>query len=79
MTDLEKLFSCVDAFADAMKRKLKKKADMGYYGWDEEENYNEIMEKLVRHTIDQNFSIDASEEVDIGNLAMMIWNLNGRL
>jgi hypothetical protein len=69
------LMNCVDAFAEAMKEKLNKKRGEGWTGWQENENYAGIKESLVYHATVKGIE---GEEVDIANLSMMIWNLNGR-
>ena len=73
----DKLMECVDAFAEAMKKKLRKKRREGYSGWDLQENKAGILQLLSDH-VDSQYYNDANQEVDIANLAMMIWNLNGR-
>ena len=77
---LEDLFLCVDAFAVAMKEKLLQKHREGFYGWNEQENLKGISDSLLIHATKQHeLGIMRREEVDIANLAMMMWNLKGRL
>jgi hypothetical protein len=59
----------VDAFANAMKRKLAQKRREGRSGWDREEQCSiESLEQLLRDHLAK------GDPVDIGNFAMMIYN-----
>ena len=45
----------------------------GYRGWDDPENYQRIVEMMVRHA-----AVGEGEEVDVANLAMILWSLRRR-
>jgi len=72
----DRLSIVVDRFAEEMKEKLYEKAEEGFRGWDEcspgDDELDEIMKKLVRHTIAIAFDGE-DEAIDVANLAMMIW------
>lgn len=58
----------VDAFAEAMKAKLRKKILEGYKGWDDPKWTREkIVEALKAH-------LEKGDPVDIANFAAFIWN-----
>lgn len=65
----DRLMECVDVFAEEMKKKLRIKRRQGYSGWDNPDLFSDINIMLKSHME----NIDG-EEVDIANLAMMIWN-----
>ena len=76
---MKKLEACVDTFAELMKQKLRQKADEGFSGWNERLNFDGIMDSFIQHSLWQyRRPHKANEEVDIANLIMMIWHLNGR-
>jgi hypothetical protein len=78
--EIHKLMLAVDAFAAAMKEKLLQKHREGFYGWNEMENFVPIIESILSHAEKMNKPGSlAREEVDIANLAMMIWHLRGKL
>lgn len=58
----------VDAFAEEMKAKLRKKAREGMSGWD---GWGEawFFERLKEHV-----ARGPSQAVDIANFAMMVWH-----
>jgi hypothetical protein len=64
MTKLEMM---IDAFAQAMKKKLRQKARAGYSGWDSA-SIERLEQKMVDHV-----SRGAGQEVDIANFAAMLW------
>jgi len=45
----------------------------GYRGWDDPENYERIVEMMVKHA-----AVAEGEEVDVANLAMILWSLRRR-
>lgn len=67
------LDALVDAFAEAMKAKLRQKYWRdGHTGWDNPCNRQIIVEKLQEHV--RREVAGQSQEVDIANLAAMLWN-----
>ena len=67
--ELKALDRMVDAFAKEMKKKLHKKVIEGYSGWDDVKYKNAIKASLRNH-------VDREEqEVDVANLAAMLWNM----
>lgn len=72
--ELKALNAMVDAFAAEMKKKLKFKMTMGFGGWDNAECLKGIqigmMANAAKHVL------EGGQEVDIANLAAMIWNQN---
>jgi hypothetical protein len=67
---LEKM---VDALAEEMKAKLRSKYFRGYSGWDDPANRDLLLAKLKEHA-ERNNQWN-SQEVDIANLAAMLWNI----
>lgn len=59
------------AFIDAMQRKLIHKAADGESGWDDPESIPEIKRRLLDHV-----NRGDGQEVDVANLAMMLWYHN---
>jgi hypothetical protein len=45
----------------------------GYRGWDDPANYQRIVEMMVKHA-----AVGEGEEVDVANLAMILWSLRRR-
>jgi hypothetical protein len=74
--ELRELDQCVDEFATEMKRKLKRKHRKGFRGWDNVNHIGYIRDALAIHVEAQ--LNGKEEEVDIANLAMMLWSFNGR-
>ena len=70
--DLHHLLIAVDMFAQAMKAKLRRKAAEGYSGGLAIVARREIQEKLHDHILKGGPSLDC-QEVDVANLAMMLW------
>lgn len=60
----------VDAFATEMKKKLHKKWREGQRGWDDRE-----CERGIRNALAWHVERGAGQEVDIANLAAMLWNM----
>lgn len=69
--ETEILDRCVDAFAEAMKLKLRQKADEGSYGWDDDGwPVSDIVNALDDH-------VKKGDFVDVANFAMFAWNRGG--
>ncbi len=68
--EIEQLNKTVDDFATEMKARLREQAIKGYRGWNDSENYHQIMEMMVKHA-----SASSGQEVDAANLAMILWFL----
>lgn len=68
--DARALDAMVDAFASAMKRKLRQKATEGWYGWDDRRRKTDISIALKGH-VDRG----SYQWVDVANLAAMLWNM----
>jgi hypothetical protein len=71
--EIARLGRAVDAFAVEMKARLREQAVKGYRGWDDPENYQRIVEMMVKHA-----AVGEGEEVDVANLAMILWSLRRR-
>ena len=71
--EITRLGQAVDAFAAEMKARLREQAVKGYRGWDDPENYQRIVEMMVKHA-----AVGKGEEVDVANLAMILWSLRRR-
>ena len=65
------LTQAVDLFASAMKAKLIAKASQGFNGWDDPKNDETIMAMLWNHH--ERLNEGDPQEIDIANLAMMLW------
>jgi hypothetical protein len=65
--EITRLGQAVDAFAAAMKARLREQAVKGYRGWDDPENYQRIVEMMVKHA-----AVAEGEEVDVANRAMIL-------
>lgn len=72
--EIERLNGAVDEFAAAMKAKLAEKAREGWTGWDDLRAKDGIYTAMLA----QGAAIKYAEgqEIDIANLAMMLWRLN---
>ena len=68
----------IDLFAMAMKTKIRRKTRQGYSGGLTQEARVEVMSKLHEHTQKAGPYCDG-QEVDIANLAMMLWFQRYRL
>lgn len=71
--EIQRLSLVVDDFADEMKARLREQAIKGYRGWDDPENYRRICEMMMEHA-----AVASGQEVDAGNLAMILWYLRGK-
>jgi DNA relaxase NicK len=71
--EITRLDHAVDDFASEMKARLREQARKGYRGWDDPENYQRIVEMMVKHA-----AVAQGEEVDVANLAMILWSLRRR-
>ena len=71
--EIDRLYRAVDDFAAEMKTRLREQAVKGYRGWDDPENYQRILEMMVRHA-----AVGEGEEVDAANLAMILWSVRRR-
>ena len=71
--EINRLDQAVDDFASEMKARLREQAIKGYRGWDDPENYQRIVEMMVKHA-----AVAEGEEVDAANLAMILWSLRRR-
>ena len=68
--ETDALKALVDAFAVEMKKKLLCKAREGWGGWDNPENKEHIKASLLHHVK------LVGQEVDVANLAAMLWNMS---
>ena len=68
--EIKRLDQAVDDFALEMKVRLRAQAIKGYRGWDDPDNYQRICELMTEHA-----SVTSGQEVDAGNLAMILWYL----
>ena len=71
--EIERLNRAVDEFAAEMKARLREQAMKGYRGWDDPAQYERIIEMLMQHA-----AVGEGEEVDVANLAMILWSLRRR-
>ena len=71
--EITRLDQAVGEFAAEMKARLREQAMKGYRGWDDPENYQRIVELMVKHA-----AVGEGEEVDVANLAMILWSLHRR-
>jgi len=71
--EIDRLYEVVDDFATEMKARLREQAMKGYRGWDEPENYERILQMMLKHA-----AVGEGEEVDAANLAMILWSLRRR-
>ncbi|MBP2669986.1 MAG: hypothetical protein H6Q85_52 [candidate division NC10 bacterium] len=71
--EINRLYEAVDEFAAEMKARLREQAMKGYRGWDDQENYQRILEMMMQHA-----AAAEGEEVDAANLAMILWSLRRR-
>ena len=73
--EIVRLNEVVDEFAQAMKLKLAQKAREGWSGWDKPESSIKIWNAMLAQGAA--VTLAKGQEVDIANLAMMLWKLNG--
>ena len=71
--EIDRLVQAVDEFAAEMKARLREQALKGYRGWDNLEQYQEILDMMM-----QRAAVAEGEEVDAANLAMILWSLRRR-
>ena len=71
--EIERLNQAVDDFAAEMKARLREQALKGYRGWDDPANYQRMLEMMMEH-----MSMCEGEEVDVANLAMILWSMRHR-
>lgn len=74
--EISRLNEAVDLFATCMKARLTEKAEEGWTGWDKPESSTKIWNALLAQGAA--IPLAKGQEVDIANLAMMLWFLNGR-
>ncbi len=74
--EIERLDTTVDEFAAAMKAKLAEKAREGWTGWDDPGARDKIYTAMLAQGAAIKYAM--GQEVDIANLAMMLWRLNGK-
>ena len=72
--EINRLYQAVDDFASEMRARLREQAMKGYRGWDDPENYQQIVDMMVKHA-----AVTEGEEVDAANLAMILWSLRRRV
>lgn len=72
-TEVERLEAAVDAFAEAMKAKLRQKHKEGYTGWDDPNS-----RPFIQATLRYRATTPVGEAVNIANCAMFLWNLRNK-
>ena len=89
--ELQTMLRAVDALAVAMKKKLREKARDGYGGGLDPSFKFEVAKNLQKHVVqltglcphcestdgDHDHEEEAHQAVDVCNLAMMLWVVNG--
>jgi hypothetical protein len=73
--EIRRLEQAVDAFASAMKARLALKAHEGWTGWDNPASSIKMWNTMLAQAAA--IPLAKGEEVDIANLAMMLWRLRG--
>ena len=68
--EFDALNALVDAFADEMKKKLRRKVLEGRDGWDDQKCADGIRAAMLKHA-----QRGPGQEVDVANLAAMLWNM----
>ena len=71
MSEVDKLTKLIDDFSYEMKKKLYQKYILGYRGWD-----SLVYKEGIRQSIIDHAKRGDGQEIDIANLAAMLWNLN---
>ena len=66
------LHAAVDEFAIEMKARFAEKAIKGLRGWDQKEDYRALASRLRDQVLSP-----TGREVDIANVAMILWYLDG--
>lgn len=76
MTEDQRLCAAVDDFAEAMKKRLIKKMDDGYRGWDDPICQDGILQDAIGDVekIKQGDHV-AKHCIDVANRLMMIWTV----
>lgn len=74
--EIVRLNEAVGVFAEAMKTKLAQKAREGWTGWDDEASADKIYTTMLAHAA--GIPLAKDQEVDIANLAMMLWHLDAK-
>ena len=72
--EIKRLDQAVDDFAIEMKARLREQAIKGYRGWDDPLHYQQIKDMMMKHA-----SVSSGQEVDAGNLTMILWYLRKTL
>ena len=72
--EIQRLNRAVNDFAGEMKARLRDQAIKGCRGWDDPANYRRMCEMMMEHA-----SVSSGQEVDAGNLAMILWYLRKRV
>ena len=68
--EIQKLNKLVDEFSEEMKIRLQEQAIKGHRGWDDPNNYRQILTMMMEHA-----SVSSGQEVDAANLAMILWHM----
>lgn len=68
--EIERLEKAVDAFACAMKIKLREKAEQGFTGWNQKDMRGVIGRKIREQIVN---GTSQKTLVNIANLCMMLW------
>jgi len=71
--EINRLDQAVDDFAAEMKARLREQAMKGYRGWDDPENYQRILDMMMKYA-----AVTEGEEIDAANLAMILWSMRRR-
>ena len=72
--EIRRFNRAVDDFAAEMKARLREQAIKCYRGWDDPTNYRRICDMMMEHA-----SVSSGQEVNAGNLAMILWYLRKRV
>lgn len=89
--ELDRMLAAVDELAHEMKKKLRQKAREGYSGGLDPSSKFEVAKKLQEHVVrltgicphcestdgEHDHEEGAHQAVDVCNLAMMLWVVNG--
>lgn len=71
--EIRRLDAVVDKFTVVMKARLAEKAREGWSGWDDPASKDKIYTAMLAQGAGVKYAKD--QEVDIANLAMMLWRL----
>ena len=72
----KRLMKALDCFTKAMKARLLEMMFKGYRGWDNPARYDDFKTMLNGLMLHDRKNGYLPREVDVANLAMIIWNLN---